>query len=91
MCVKAKGTGAQHRRQTVKELAKQEQDGPRIYSDFFCMSEAGIATPTLAFKFSRSSRVAAKALEQKGLAQYGVKFFAGFIQQDWSAKVHEQE
>ena len=35
VCVKAKGTGAQHRRQTIKELAKQEQDGPRIYSDFF--------------------------------------------------------
>ena len=33
--MKAKGTGARHRRQTVKELAKQEQDGPRIYSDFF--------------------------------------------------------
>ena len=25
VCVKAKGTGAQHRRQTNKELAKQEQ------------------------------------------------------------------
>ena len=32
--VEAKGTGAQHRRQTIKELAKQEQDGPRFYSDF---------------------------------------------------------
>ena len=26
VCVQAKGTGAQHRRQTIKELAKQELD-----------------------------------------------------------------
>ena len=79
--MKAKGTGARHRRQTVKELAKQEQDGPKIYSDFFYMSEAGVATPMLALKFGRSGRIAATASEQKGLTQYGVKFFAGFIQQ----------
>ena len=42
MCVKAKGTGAQHRRQTNKELAKQEQYGPRIYSDFVYMCEEGV-------------------------------------------------
>ena len=35
----------------------------------------------LALKFSRSGRISATALEQKGLTQYGVKFFAGFIQQ----------
>ena len=35
----------------------------------------------LAFKFSRSGRVGATALEQKGLMQYGEKFFAGLIQQ----------
>ena len=63
------------------ELAKQEQYGPRIYSDFFYMSEEGVSTPMLALKFSRSGRMAATALEQKGLTQYGVKFFAGFIQQ----------
>ena len=54
-----------HRRQTVKELEKQEQGGPRIYSDFFCMSEAGVATPMLALRFSRAGRVAATALEQR--------------------------
>ena len=37
--------------------------------------------PMLALKFSRSGRMAATALEQKGLTQYGVKFFAIFIQQ----------
>ena len=36
---KQKGTGAQHRRQTVKKMARQEQEGPRISSDFFDMSE----------------------------------------------------
>ena len=35
----------------------------------------------LALKFSRSGMITATALEQKGLTQYGVKFFAGFIQQ----------
>ena len=63
------------------ELAKQEQYGPRIYSDFFYMSEEGVSTPMLALMFSRSGRMAATALEQKGLTQYGVKFVAGFIQQ----------
>ena len=78
MCVKAKGTGAQYRRQTNKELTKQEQHGPRIYSDFFYMSERGVSTSMLALRFSRSDRIAA---EQKGLTQYGVNFFADFIQQ----------
>ena len=50
-------------------LAKQEQDGPRIFSDFLYMSEAGIATQMLALKFSRSGRVTATALEQKGSTQ----------------------
>ena len=45
------------------------------------MSEGGVSTPMLALKFSRSGRMAATALEQKGLTQYGVKFFARFIQQ----------
>ena len=35
----------------------------------------------IAVKFCRSGRIAATALEQKGLSQYGVKFFAGFIEQ----------
>ena len=72
VCVKAKRTGAQHRRQTIKDLAKQEQDGPRIYSDFFHMLDAGVSTPMLAVRYSRSGRISATALEQK----------------DWSSKVH---
>ena len=64
-----------------REMATQEQYGPRFYSDFFNMSEAGVSTPMLALKLSGSGRVAAAALEQKGLTRYGVKFFAGFIQQ----------
>ena len=87
VCVKAKGTGAQHRRQTIKELAKQGQDRPRIYSDFFFMSEAGVATPMLAKKFSRSGRNA--ATEQKALTQYGVKFFAYMEFEGSSTRVTE--
>ena len=54
---------------------KQEQYGPRIYSDFFHMSEGGVSTPMLALESSRSGRMAATALEQKGLTRYEVKFF----------------
>ena len=52
-----------------------------MYSDFFHMSEGGVSTPMLALRFRRSGRRTATALEQKGLTQYGVKFFAGFIRQ----------
>ena len=90
VCVKPKGTGAQHRRQTNKELAKQEHHGPRIFLDFFNMSEEGVSTPMLALKFSGSGRMAATALEKKGLTQYGVKFFAGDHSANWSSNVHQQ-
>ena len=73
------------------EDEEQEQYGPRIYSDFFHMSEGGVSTPMFALKFSRSGRMAATALEQKGLTQFGVKFFAGFIQQTGVGTVHQQE
>ena len=79
----AKGTGAQHRRQTIKELAKQSKNrmDPESTQTFFYMSEGGVATPMHALKFSRSDGITATALEQKGLTQFGVTFFAGFIQQ----------
>ena len=67
VCVNAKGTGAQHRRQTIKELSKQEGWTQNLISDACVEIQQG--------------RIAATALEQKGLTQYGVKFFAGFIQQ----------
>ena len=57
-------------------MATQEQCEPKVYSDFFHMSEAGVSTLMLALKFSGSGRMAATALEQKGLTRYGVKFFA---------------
>ena len=49
-----------------------------VQTSFTC-PEAGVATPTRASRFRRSGRVTVTALEQKGLTQYGVKFFAGFI------------
>ena len=81
VCLKAKSTGSQHRRQQKAELVDQERDDPIIHSDFFYMSESGVSVPHLVIKFSRSGRIAATYLEQKGLTQYGVKFFARFIQQ----------
>ena len=75
----------------MKELAKQEQDGPKIYSDSFNMLDGGVSTPILAVKFSRSGRIATTALEQKGLTQYRRKGLRRFQPADWSAKVHQQE
>ena len=45
------------------------------------MNEDAQSVPMLAIKFSRSKRLAATALEKKGVTEYGVKFFSGFIQQ----------
>ena len=73
--------GSVERTSATMATQEQEQNGPRICSDFFYMSEDGVSTPMLALKSGRSGRMAATALEQKGLTQYGVKFFAGFIQQ----------
>ena len=67
------------RKQERNRVKSKPKDGGM--KDFFYMSEAGVATPMLALKFSRSGRITATALEQKGLTQYGVKFIAGFIQQ----------
>ena len=78
---KSKGNTSTTHETDNQGMAKQGQDGPRIYSDLFYMSEAGVATAMLELKFSRSGRKTATALEQKGLTQYVVKFFAGFIQQ----------
>ena len=84
VCVKAKGTGAQHGRQTNKELAKQEQYGPRIYSDFFYMSEEGVSTPMLredgchSFGTERIDAVRSEILCRLHSA-------------NWSSNVHQQE
>ncbi len=42
-----------------EERRKAESDGPRIWSDYFYMSENGVSTPMLVLKFSRSGRIAA--------------------------------
>ena len=67
-------------RQSRNWQSKNRMD-PESTQTFVYMSEAGVSTPMLAVKFSRSSRIAATALEQKSLTQYEVNFFAGFIQQ----------
>ena len=45
------------------------------------MSTDEKSVPMLALKFFRSGRAAATALENKGLTEFGVKLFAGFIWQ----------
>eukprot|EP00972_Heterocapsa_arctica_P020289 2994021-Heterocapsa_arctica.AAC.1 len=56
-------------------------DGARIFSDFYFMSTDERSTLRLAVKFSRSKRIASTALEQKGMKEYGVKFWGNFVRQ----------
>jgi len=81
VCVGARGVGTPHRRKERRKQAEEEREGARIYSDFYFMNEDEQSMPMLAIKFSRSKRIAATALEKKGVTEYGVKFFGGFIQQ----------
>ena len=79
ICVAAKGTGTQHRRK-LKQVANEEELGPRIFSDYFFMSSADGSAPMLALKFSRSKRIAATSLPRKGVTEFATKFFARFVQ-----------
>ena len=78
VCVASRGTGTPHRRR--RGTIPDEQEGPRIMSDYFYMNDDEQSMPMLALKFSRSKRIAATALPYKGLTEYGVKAFARFIQ-----------
>ena len=80
-CVATKGLGSQHRKANRKEAAEKEKEGPRVFSDYFFMNTAADAAPMLAVKFSRSKRIAATALQRKGVTEYGTKFFARFVEQ----------
>eukprot|EP00972_Heterocapsa_arctica_P098139 14481429-Heterocapsa_arctica.AAC.1 len=62
-------------------MVEEEKDGARIFSDFYFMSTGEESMPCLAVKFSRSKRIAATALEQKGVTEYGVKFFGNSVRQ----------
>eukprot|EP00972_Heterocapsa_arctica_P111490 16413257-Heterocapsa_arctica.AAC.1 len=70
VCVADRGQGTPHRRRD--NMVEEERDGARIFSDFYFMSTDERSIPCLAVKFSRSKRVAATALEQKGVTEYGV-------------------
>ena len=80
ICVASRGLGTQHRRKK-KEEAKDDEDGPRIFSDYFFMSTDERSVPMLILKFSRSGRIAATALEGKGDTVHGAKFFKRFIEE----------
>ncbi|CAE7246360.1 HCN2, partial [Symbiodinium microadriaticum] len=78
VCVKSRGVGTQHRRALKKEAA-ESSEGPRIFSDYFFMSNDEDSVPMLALKFSRSKRIAAAALPRKGISELGCKFMSNFI------------
>ena len=80
VCVGSRGLGTQHRRRK-KEEAKEVEDGPRIFSDFFFMSTNEGSVPMLILTFSRSGRIAATALEGKGDTEHGAIFFKRFIEE----------
>ncbi len=42
MCVKAKGTGSQHRTKVKEEMQEAKRDGLLIWSDYFYMSESDV-------------------------------------------------
>ena len=79
VCIAARATGTQHRRQ-YHEQAKKEEEGPRLCSGYFFMSTEEESMPMLALKNSRSGRISATAPEKKGLTEFGTRFFARFIQ-----------
>ena len=78
VCLAPRGTGTPHFRR--KEAIDDEQEGPRIMSDYFYMSDNTESMPMLAMKISRSKRIGATALPFIGVAEFGVKTFACFIQ-----------
>ena len=80
MCRAARSTGPQHKK-NVEQSKEEENDVPRIFSDFYYMNTAEDSVPMLALKFSRSSRPAATALPAKGVTEYGQKFFTRFIKE----------
>ena len=80
-CVKSKRTQEHSTKDSDNQANWQSKnsDGPRIHSDFFHMSEAGVATPMLAVIFSqmRQDSCHRRWMAGQALTQYGVKFFAG--------------
>ena len=91
VCVIAKGTGAQHRRQTNKELAKQEQYGPRIYSDFLCMSEGGVSTPMLALKIQQVRQDGCHSVGADRLDAVRSEVLSRLHSANCSSNVHQQK
>ena len=73
------------------ELAKQEQYGPRINSDFSYMSEEGVSTPMLALKFTRSGRMAATAFGTERIDAVRGEILCRLHSANWSSNVHQQQ
>ena len=78
ICIKARVVDTPHRVNQQDEQARKDadKDSPRIYPDYLYMSPDEKSTPHVAFKLSRSGRLAATALPAKGATEFGVKLFA---------------
>jgi len=80
VCVRARGLGQFHKQQK-STMIDREREGPRIFADFFFMNDDEKSEPHLALKFSRSGRIAATSLQNKGSTPLGVKFITRFVKE----------
>ena len=76
VCINARATGTPHAIIKADAGAKKEAErlGPRIYTDYFYMSIDESSMPHLAFKFSRSGRLAATASLSNDVTEFSVKW-----------------
>ena len=79
VCVASRGLG-QHKKRDRRALVEKAKDGPKVCSDFFFMSTDERSSPMVVAKFTRSGTVGATALESKGITNFGVRWFAGFLE-----------
>lgn len=76
VCAAARSTGTQ-RKSTLKE--DKEDEGPKIFSDFYFMSTDADSAPFLAMKSSKSGRLGATALPSKATEEFAVQFASRFM------------
>ena len=78
VCAAARSTGTKHR-STPKDV--REEEGPKIFSDFYYMSTDAESAPFLALKSSKSGRLGATALPSKATEEFAVQFASRFMEE----------
>lgn len=76
VCAAARATGTQHK--SASKLSKDDE-GPKVFSDFFFMSTDAESAPFLAMKSSKSGRLGATALPSKATEEFAVQFASRFM------------